>query len=160
MITLVNKHSYRWSIFAFMVVVFLGNVGSKLMAGQERIIHFPRDRSIGSLYVVDRVYPTDDFWAWLFAWETKWLGEARGDVKVPADKWLRLDVSEKAWSRPRPFAGLRPDDVQILNFFTYKDADASVLEDVEQLTALEVLNLAHTEIIETGLKHLTGLKRL
>jgi Leucine-rich repeat (LRR) protein len=160
MITLVNKNSYWWLIFGFVVVVFLGNVGGKLMASQERIIHFPRDRSIGNLYVVDRVYPTDDFWAWLFAWETKWLGEARGDMKVPANKWLRLDVSEKAWSRPRPFDGLKPNDIQILNFFTYKGADASVLEDVEQLTALEVLNLAQTETIETGLRYLTSLKKL
>ena len=125
-----KRKSYRWSFSTILLVVALGSPASKEAAGQERIIHFPRDWSIGSLYVVDRAYPTDDYWIWLFPWETKWLGEARGDVKVPADKWLRLDVSEKAWSHPRPFAGLKPDDIQILNFFTYTDADASVLEDI------------------------------
>ncbi|MHC4204435.1 MAG: hypothetical protein ACYSTT_07265 [Planctomycetota bacterium] len=159
MIDPAKKNSYSWSIIIAAIIV-LGHTNSRLTAGQERILHFPNDRSIGSLYVVDRVYPTDDIWAWLFPWEMKWLSEARGNVKVPADKWLRLDVSEKAWSRPKPFAGLKPDDIQILNFSTYKYADTSVLEDVRQLTALEVLNLAQTETIETGLKHLTGLKKL
>ena len=160
MIQTPRKGLCRRSIFAVsIIIVFCGSVGT-LVAGENRIIHFPKDCSIGGLYVVDPVYPTDDFWAWLFAWETKWLGEARGDVKAPADKWLRLDVSEKAWSRPKPFAGLKPNDIQILNFFTYRDADASVLEDGKQLTGLEVLNLAHAEMIETGLENVVGLRKL
>ena len=132
---------------------------STTTAGESRVIHFPKDRSIGNLYVVDE-YPTDNFWSWMFTWYTQYLAEARGNVKVPADKILRLDVSEQAWSQPEPFANLKSDDIQFLNFYTYKYPDASVLKDVKQLTGLEALSLAYTETIESGLEDIVGLKKL
>jgi Leucine-rich repeat (LRR) protein len=158
MISSIKKNSYVWSIIIALVIV-CGFTDSRLMAGQERTIHFPKDRSIGNIYVFDE-YPTDDFWSWMFAWKTQFLAEARGDVKVPANKLLRLDIKEQAWSKPEPFASLKSDDIQFLNFYTYKHAAASILEDVKKLTGLEVLNLAHTETIESGLKNLVGLKKL
>jgi Leucine-rich repeat (LRR) protein len=158
MISPIEKNSYSRSIIIAAAIV-LGCASSILMAGQERIIHFPKDCSIGGIYVVGE-YPTDDFWSWMFSWETQFLAEAKGDVKVPAGKILRLDVSEQAWSKPEPFSGTRPDDIQSLNFFTYKHADASVLKDVKHMTGLEALNLAHTETIESGLENLVALKKL
>ena len=52
MINPVKKNSYRWSIVITLVIV-LGFVNIRLMAGQERIIHFPKDRSIGEIFVRD-----------------------------------------------------------------------------------------------------------
>jgi hypothetical protein len=135
MIAIHKKISHGWLLFVF-IVMFFSSLGT-ITATENRIIHFPQDHQIGNLYLVDRIYPKDDFWAWLSVSDPCWLSVAQGDVKVPADKWLKLDVIEKAWSRPRPFAGLKPDDIQILDFSTYSNADASVLEDVGQLTGLE-----------------------
>jgi len=159
MVTPLKKNSYGWRIWAVMIAVMFSSTGATEVTGQERIIHFPKDRSIGNLYVIDE-YPTDDFWSWMFTWYTQYLAEARGDVKVPADKILRLDVSEQAWSQPKPFIGIKPDDIQFLNFYTHRYPDASVLEDVKQLTGLKALNLAQTETIESGLEDLIGLKKL
>jgi hypothetical protein len=111
MVNPVKKNSYICSIIITVVIV-LGFADSRLIAGQERIIHFPKDRSIGNIYVFDE-YPTDDFWSWMFAWKTQFLAEARGDVKVPANKLLRLDIKEQAWSKPEPFASIKSDDIQL-----------------------------------------------
>ena len=133
---------------------------------KERVVHFPRDRSIGSLYVVDRVYPTGLYWDWLSPQHTKWLAEAQGDVRVPANKMLRLDVRKEAWQGGNPFAGLKPDDIQILGCMGYLGAGDSVLKDVACLTGLEVLDLTGPQmrtkgrITGTGLKHLARLEKL
>ncbi|MHC4694996.1 MAG: leucine-rich repeat domain-containing protein, partial [Planctomycetota bacterium] len=129
-------------------------------AYQERVIHFPKDRSIGWLYQVERPLPKDCLWHEVLVWERERLGEAQGDVRVPADKMLRLDVGNNAWKGDQPFAGLKPDDIQILNFSQYPYARDSVLKDVARLTGLEVLFFGKGNFTERGLKHLTVLKQL
>jgi len=135
----------------------LGSTRSSLTASQERIIHFPQDRSIGELSVRDSDVPTDSLDA-VSGWE--WLGQARGNVTVPAGKAVRLNVSKQAWEGGRPFEGLKPDDIQMLSFSKYRDADDSVLEDVSSLADLQLLGLAGTQMLGTGLKHLVQLRNL
>jgi len=128
---------------------------------KERVVHFPKDRSVGWLYLVERPLPKDCLWREVFvSWEKKLLGEAQGDVRVPTDKMLRLDVGKNAWQGGRPFAGLKPDDIQILNFPKYPHASDSALKDVARLTGLEVLFFGEGNFTERGLKHLTALKHL
>jgi F-box/leucine-rich repeat protein 14 len=127
---------------------------------KERVVHFPKDRSIGWLYHVERPLHKDCLWHEVLVWERERLGEAQGDVRVPADKMLRLDVGKNAWKGSRPFAGLKPDDIQIMNFSQYPHASDSVLKDVARLTGVEVLFFGEGNFTERGLKHLTVLKQL
>ncbi len=127
---------------------------------KERVVHFPKNRSIGRLYLVEKRLPKDCLWHEVLVWEREWLGEAQGDVRVPADKMLRLDVGKNAWKGGRPFAGLKADDIQILNFFQYPHAGDSVLKDVARLTGLEVLFLGLGRYTRRGVEHLTNLKHL
>jgi len=153
MMTFIKKNSYRWSIITFVVVIIFGSAGAKVIAGEKRTIHFPKDRSIGELYVRNRDFPTGRYFS-------EWLGQAKGDVTVPADKFVRLDVSEDAWQGGMPFVGLKPDDIQELNFYKYLYADDSVLEDISTLSGLQELDLQDAQILGTGLKHLGKLKKL
>ena len=125
MATSLRKNSCGWRIWAVTVAAIFNSTVSTLTAAQKRIIRFPADRSIGELYVRDSGIPADGFEAFS-GWE--WLGQARGNLTVPAGKLARLNVSKQAWEGDKPFAGLKPDDIQMLDFSKHRDADDSVLE--------------------------------
>jgi len=129
--------------------------------GETRVVHFPSDKSIGLLYAVDREFRIDPTWQWLFNWEPEFLGEARGDVAVPVDKMLRLDVTEDAWKGGSALADLRPDDIQMLSFRLFPGVEDRMLEDVAHLTGLEVLAIAWCEgLTGEGLKYVGNLNKL
>lgn len=120
----------------------------------SRIIHFPSDRSMGMLYVLDsnRVDTSsyDD-------WEP--LCEATGDVKVPAGKALRLDLSKDAGEDLSPLSALEPDDLQMLFCYGVEMVDDE-FKHLSGLTGLQELYLRDTGILGTGLKHLARLNSL
>jgi hypothetical protein len=49
-----------------------------------RVVHFPKDMSIGRVYLVEMPLPQDRLWHRALTWDNKSLGEARGDVTVQA----------------------------------------------------------------------------
>jgi hypothetical protein len=78
-------------------------------AAESGIVHFPDDRSMGTLYVRDP--GADD-------WDENWdkLGEARGDVYIPQGKEVKLEVSEEAAGgslAAREVASRRPASAQL-----------------------------------------------
>ena len=156
MVNPVKKNSYSWSIIITAVIV-LGFVNTKLMAGQERIIHFPKDRSIGDVLIRDQDIFAENYYAWM-DWE--WLAYAKGDVTIPIGKAVRLDITKQAWQDGKFFAGLSPNDIQMLSFDKYKNADDTVLEDVSSLSNLQLLDLSGTQVLGTGLKYLKTLQQL
>ncbi len=122
-----------------------------------RVIHFPKDRSVGLLYV-GQLRTTDPLW-WQ-GWEE--IGEAKGDVTVPPDKDVRLTVNAQGVENLSFLEALRPDDIQALEF-SYADAkrvDDAALEHLAKLTGLRFLSLDNTSIRAGGLEHLKKLKRL
>lgn len=120
----------------------------------SRIIHFPSDRSMGMLYILDAnqvdTSKYDD-------WEP--FCEATGVVTVPAGKKLRLNLSKKARNDLSPLSALQPDDLTILYCYGVEIADDQ-LKHISNLTGLKHINLDGTNILGTGLKYLTGLKSL
>ncbi|HUU16710.1 MAG TPA: hypothetical protein VMW72_06140 [Sedimentisphaerales bacterium] len=60
--------------------------------GETRILHFPRDRSMGKLFVKDMSIKRriDTFHHWIDNANWEYFGQAMGDVRVPADKQLWL----------------------------------------------------------------------
>lgn len=136
---------------------------------KERIIHFPKDRSIGYLYSAN-IPPVEDYWQWMqqtadISGYTEYICKAIGDVTVPADRMLRLDVDRDALKFENPFGGLKPDDIQMLSF-VYCDVDDSDLKNIRHLSGLEALNLlgfgtrAKGRLRGTGLKYLADLPKL
>jgi len=86
-----------------------GTSGPRDSLRRTRIVHFPKGRSIGNLYVVEGKCsdPTDSWIPPLFGFDCKLLAQAKGDVRVPANKMLRLDEREIDGG----FSGLKPDDI-------------------------------------------------
>lgn len=143
----------RRSNWITVVLLCLATCAGAGRAG-SRIIHFPSDRSIGMLYVLDRdkleaSSPSD--------WEP--LCEAIGDVTVPAGKALRLDWSKEAGDDLSALSVLTPDDLQELGLAGIQIADDQ-LRHIAHLTDLRELDLSQTNILGTGLKYLAKIDSL
>jgi Leucine-rich repeat (LRR) protein len=140
------------------------------LPGKERIVHFPKDRSIGYLYSAN-IPPVEDYWQWMqqgdsdVAGYIKYIGKAIGDVTVPTGRMLRLDVDRDALKFENPFGYLKPDDIQMLSF-CHCDVNDSDLKDIRHLSGLEALNLlgfgtrTKGRLRGTGLKYLADLPKL
>lgn len=132
-------------------------------SGDERVLHFPRNRSLGRLQIQDvSVTPRiEDFHHWVNGTWGKWayIGEAQGDVVIPAGKRVQLMVGQNAWQDLSPLAKLRPDDLYELQIANIP-ADNRCMPYVGKLTGLKVLNLQMSNIGDTGLRHLRGMRSL
>jgi hypothetical protein len=127
---------------------------------KARIVHFPNDRSIGRIYLVQRQTLAERNWHYVFGWVIKKLGDARGDVKVPADGMLRLDVIGDAWQKTQPFIALEPNDIQMLNLYNCDGVGDYLLSQIDHLSGLEVLFLHESNLTPKGLRYIKNFKNL
>ena len=125
-----------------------------LAEANTQVVRFPKDRSMGMLYVLDASQLDT---AGSSDWER--LCEATGDVTVPAGKALRLDLTKEASGDLSPLSALRPDDLTVLRCYGVVMADEQ-LQHISDLTGLQEINLLGTGILGTGLKYLVKLKSL
>ena len=113
------------------------------------------------------------------------IGQARGDVKIPAGWDPTLEIYEDGYRDLRPLLKLGPDDLHKIGFavsLKITDADLAYLSPLKGLrqlnlysqsnitdaglahlaglTNLEELCLFRTSVTDAGLKHLAGLKAL
>jgi len=134
----------------------------------ERVVHFPADRTLGKLMIQDETAKRDikSFFHWTEAGDSEWeyLGQARGDVTVPAGKRLALYVAQDAWKNLSPLLSLRPDDLHMLTIYgPYQGGtlpDDRCVPYIAHLTGLKVLGLEMTSISAEGIKSLTALTDL
>ena len=126
------------------------------LAESGRLLYFPADRSLGTLYV------RDDFarWDYPMSW-TDWteFTPARGKVTVPTGQDVRLDVSPEGAKDLSPLASLAPDDVQCVRFETGR-ADDQGLKHIGRLTGLKAFHATVNQITDAGIAHCTGLTNL
>lgn len=152
---------------------------NQLQRRVSRIINFPIQFSIGTLYTVDS--SDDDFW-WRKEWEK--LGEATGEVLIPLGKKLILEVREReevdeVWAGNcydyevgyftdlSPLAELNPNDLQGIDLSRVSMSNletgaswASIgyLEGLENLEWLKVNNSSFEELpLLANLANLKGL---
>ncbi len=123
---------------------------------ETRVIHFPKDRSMGLVHVGE-LRTLDPLW-WQ-GWEI--AGEAQGDVRVPINKEVRLDISTEASEDISPLAALGPDDIQAITFTWNRcDINDSDLKNLSGLTGLRYIGLGSTKIRGQGLDYLRELSAL
>jgi len=134
-----------------------------------RVIHFPKDRSLGKLFISDEIakWESRPFAYWFEG--TKWLsiGHAQGDVKIPPGKRLKLILSSWTWEKPDNLSALRqlkPDDIYSLilshEWSPGKKPNDKCMPYVAHLTGLKTLNLRGANITSRGLKYITQFKVL
>jgi len=90
------------------------------------------------------------------------LGDAQGNVMVPAGKALNLNVSADTSDKPKdlPFlSALGPDDLYMLDLSCVQASD-ECLARVKHLTSLRRLRVNSQHVTDKGLLQLRGLKAL
>ena len=137
-----------WLIILVLVVIS-GQVGDVQSAvpnatAGERTISFPTDVSMGKLSVRDRGSTEPGDWTD--------LGEARGEITVPAGKELQLIVDPKHSGDLSPLADLGPTDLQELHMKEVQIGDAG-LSHLKGLTSLRLLNLTGKPVRVTAKSH-------
>jgi hypothetical protein len=112
-----------------------------------RTISFPSDKSLGLLFLITRSGGQSGWW------EEK-LGDAIGDVNIPADANLHLLLDGNAdLSRLRQ---LKPNDLQSIDFRQIDISDSD-LEHLAHLSGLRYLTLPDRNITDSGLASLRNL---
>jgi hypothetical protein len=127
---------------------------------EERVVHFPKDHSIGHVYLVKRQPTEERLWHYVFGWVEKDLGEARGDIRVPAYGMLRLDIRGDVWRKTKPFAAIEPNDIQILNLYQCNDIDDYFMSQIGHLVGLEALFIQQSTLTPRGINHIRNFKQL
>ncbi len=140
-----------------------------------RVLHFPKDRSLGRIKVMDANikrqiqvshYDSLDSVGWhdWFDWgEAEYLGEAQGDVVIPAGKKAALFLNKDAIKDLSPLLNLKPDDLYMLSHLpTVRNQllPAKCMPYIAHLTGLKDLRLSKTRTTTEGMKHITKLQSL
>jgi len=148
-------------------------------SARPRILHFPTDRSLGTVYIRDASVrrEIETFHHWIDGTHDRWetLGEAQGDVSIPAGQIVKLRVSVAGWKNPSPLARLTADDIDKLvidglgasreegeahGIFRTDSAGDAIMPHLAHLTGLKELNLSLTFVTGTGLRHIEKMKSL
>ncbi len=142
---------------------------ARLQEPGSRVVHFPTDRSIGTVKVIDadkkRAIETFHHWVdgtfWWSAWE--YIGQARGSVVVPTGKVLGLKLHKDALKDLSPLRKLDPNDLHTL-IFPYMYGESMVTgactRHVAHLTGLKVLNMNGIGVAPNSMDFLKELKSL
>ena len=160
---------------------------SKPSSGPTRVIHFPPDQSLGILYVEPEGYQSmDPMYVGLRNEEWEYLGEAQGDMKVPANRSIQLRVILRLKPEDRSrlrsggsrmlsdqcFVGLDdlsglssigPNDLTRITISApalMKYANERVLEPLSHMTGLQMLELNDTGMTNKGMLYLRKLRSL
>lgn len=140
----------------------------RIEPGKARVVHFPKNRSLGKLEIQDADAERElTYWFhWTGIKGPKWeyLCQARGDVHVPAGKRLSLFVNKTAWRDLSPLSKLRPNDLYKLSLYALPTDRAKpgdkCMPHIVHLTGLKSLALDRTNVTDRGLKYLKKLPSL
>jgi len=161
-----------WTLLASVVAVFIA-VGvafaqTRPERPEERVVHFPKDRSLGQLRIRDSeaVRELTYWFHWTGIKGPKWeyLCEAKGDVHVPSGKQLSLNTNRTSWRDLSWLSKLRPDDLYelgltALSIDPVKPSDGC-MPHIAHLTGLKSLGLQMTDVSDRGLEYIRNLKSL
>lgn len=121
-----------------------------------RTLHFPADRSLGQLMLRDQV---TTYTSWQMGWWPNKLGEAKGEVAVPAGKNVALYIDDAGAQDLAPLARLGADDLQWLSIASKLVTDVD-LKYLKGMTGLKALSLQGCTIDGSGFGELKALQSL
>ena len=137
-------------------------------ASPGRILHFPTDRSVGHLQIQEAGASRKlTYWFhWTGIEGPPWedFGQARGEVRIPAGKQVRLIVNRLSLKNLSWLVRLGPNDLYSL-YLPALSSDPAKASDacmplIARLTGLRSLSLYLTAITDRGLSHITKLRSL
>ena len=133
-----------------------------------RVLHFPEDRSLGTISIQDVNPPQTIAYDWISditAWQI--FCPAQGNVIIPAGKRVLLKISPEASRDLSPLASLQPDDIYSISFQApgptspYGPARDVCMKHISHLVGLKKLQLGGGTIItDKGLIYIVKLKSL
>ena len=144
-------------ILVCLVTVALCAQDSSRKHDGDRVLKFPSDRSIGTVYIREPVAEQFGAWNEHNGWER--LADAQGELQVSAGHQVRLDVGTVAARDLSPLDELRPDDLVTLRLGNSEVTDDE-LKHVGRLTGLVDLRLELTRVTDAGIAHLSELTSL
>jgi hypothetical protein len=135
---------------------------------QGKIVHFPPDRSMGTLYIQDEgiINLPWAFSKWDDSPEDQWkiLCPAQGDVLVPPGKRLSLNITKNIWKDLSPLKNLKPNDLYSLTIYGQLGAITNpndiCMPHIAHLTGLKDLSLKWTNISTKGLQSIKDFHSL
>ena len=146
----------------------VGSVRRDVAQGQARVVHFPADRSLGRLMIQD-ANSTRELTYW-FHWTGngesphEYLREAQGDVHVPADKRLCLQISSEAVHDLSALERLGPDDLYSICCPSVPPGQGppryKFMQHITHLTGLKHLVLDESPVSDADMQHITSLRSL
>lgn len=128
----------------------------KVAVKPARTLHFPADRSLGTLLLRDEV---TTYTTWQMGWWSTKLGEAKGEVAVPAGKNVALYIDDAGAQDLSPLARLGAGDLQWLSIDSKLVTDVD-LKTLKGLTGLKALSLQGCTIDGSGFGDLAPLQEL
>jgi len=144
-------------------MAFTPDCWPKTTYGQAKshVVHFPKDRSLGNLLIQDVGVKRqiESFYHWVGDAKWEYLGQARGDVSVPAGKRLALHIPKNAIYDLSPLSELGPNELYGLSLRN-TPADDGCMPHISHLTGLRVLNLGRTNITSKGIRFIKNMKSL
>ena len=140
------------SIAAICIAVSVAFAQTRPDRTENKVVHFPKDRSLGTLYIRD--FGSE---SWYEDWER--LGEAKSDMSIIPNKEVKLQINEEAAGDLSALTKLRADDLQMLSF-GWKAVKIGSLAPIGNLKDLKALNLQSAKFNSEDFKHLTGLRQL
>ena len=158
----------RWLLLSALLtsiaLTALGGISLVYAEPAGRVLHFPKDRSLGRITVLDvnqkrkitgYVYWSDGTWSV----NGEYIGQAKGDVVIPPGKKVALTVSKNAVNDLSPLLKLKTDDLSMLSLRTLPARDRC-MKYVTHLTGLKELDLYGTNITDAGMKSISKLQSL
>ena len=121
---------------------------------QERTVTFPKEDSIGTLFVRDW-HGTDDPFFSQGVWEE--FGAAQGDITVPAGQKLGLQMKQDAKANAIALANLNPNDLQALEVW---HIDNEGMQPIAHLTGLKWFFVYESQLSDEGVERLSGCSSL
>ena len=157
------------------IVFFIGLAGLCSANQNGKTLHFPKDRSLGYIKILDttinRQFQTYHlktpigYLNWNDWMRAENFSQARGDVIIPPGKKAALFLNKNAFRDLSPLENLRPDDLHMLSYRQTSWNDKIKLTKdnalhISHLTGLKELRLFAITTLTESMKHLIKLPSL
>ncbi|HEY9718145.1 MAG TPA: hypothetical protein V6C69_11785, partial [Trichormus sp.] len=120
----------------------------------EQILEFPRF-SMGKLYLRRFTDPISGS-----SWDKHKIGEAQGEVRLPADARVRLELSYAGCEDPAPLLSIKSPALAAIDLRDLENCDDKTMGFVGRISSLTDVNCAGADVGNAGVAKLLALKNL